>query len=119
MSVTHIDRRAGSKTRHANEGNPLGLDRKEEKLSEYFLPERGELKVKRYELLSILTMIEKGHKNMRLRSRLWRWLKARVGSGPVEANPQPEKGVTVLGVEVGADPVSEAKPAEGRGNESE
>lgn len=98
MPVKHIDRRIGSPAR---EHNPTGLDRREEKLSEYFNPERGELKVKRYELLSILTMIEKGHRNMSWHRRLWRFLTAQKGSGPLEANPQPTEGETVLGVKVG------------------
>lgn len=98
MAVKHIDRRIGSAAR---EHNPTGLDRRKEKLSEYFSPDRGELKVLRYELLAILTMIEKGHRNMRWYNRLWRFLKAPRGSGPVEANPQPEKGETVLGVKLG------------------
>lgn len=97
MTVKHIDRRIGSAARDTN---PTGFNRANEKLSEYFGADRGERKVLRYELLAILTMIEKGHKNMKWYRRLWRFLTSAKGSGPVEANPQPEEGETVLGVKV-------------------
>jgi hypothetical protein len=60
-----------------------------ERMSEYFdferWPEKAERKVTRNELLAVLTQIEKGKQQQRWRSRLWRYLKARVGSGPVHA----------------------------------
>lgn len=110
MSFQHIERRAAR--------NPQGakpFNRAEEKLSEYFAPDRGERKVLRYELLSILTMIEKGKRNLKWYRRLWRFLKAPRGSGPVEANPQPEAGETVLGVKVGPDRALDDEPEAGRG----
>lgn len=60
-----------------------------EKISEYFNTERLTRPVLRGELLAILTQLEKGRVQGTLRSRLWRWLTAKVGSGPVHAVEPP------------------------------
>lgn len=67
------------------------LQPKEERLSEYFEPTRGHRFVKRHELLAILTQYHKAVRQNRWYSKLWRWLTARVGSGPVHAVEPPRR----------------------------
>jgi hypothetical protein len=60
-----------------------------ERISEYFdferWPEKAERKVTRLELLALLTQLEKGREQTRFLSRLWRFLRRPVNSGPVPA----------------------------------
>lgn len=69
-------------------GDALGR-RPPERLSEYFdferWPEKAERKVTRLELSAVLTRHFKLMESMKWYRRLWRWLKAKVGSGPVQA----------------------------------
>lgn len=69
-----------------------------ERLSDYFdfqrFPEKGEKSVKRFELLAILTQLERGKSEQRFRSRLWRFLKRPLGSGPVPATEPTDGEVT-------------------------
>lgn len=54
-----------------------------ERISEYFQTEKLTRPVLRGELLAILTQLEKGRKQGTLRSRIMRFLRAPLGSGPV------------------------------------
>lgn len=71
--------------------------RVQERLSEYFDfkgtdgDEKAKRKVTRIELLAILDALEKGKKYNNWRSRLWRFLKARMGTKGTHAVP-PTKG---------------------------
>ncbi len=62
-----------------------------ERASEYFdfvrWPDKAERKVTRHELLFFLTQIERAREGMTWRSRIVRFLKAPLGSGPVKAAP--------------------------------
>jgi hypothetical protein len=59
---------------------------KGERISEYFdfntWPEKRDLKVKRGELLALMTRQWAVQRETRWYRRLWRWLKAKRGSGP-------------------------------------
>lgn len=61
--------------------------RSTERLSEYFdfrtWPEKADKKVTRQELLAILTRRWMVEREMKWYRRLWRWLLAKKGSGPV------------------------------------
>lgn len=64
--------------------------RRQERVSEYFNfddpidgPEKAQKKVTRIELLAILTQFKKAEEQGRWYRVLWRWLKARRGSGAV------------------------------------
>ncbi len=78
-----IDRRATARDIY---GKP-----KPERASDYFdferSPDKAAMKVTRHELLFFLTQIERARRGMRWYSRLWRFLKAPLGSGPVKAAP--------------------------------
>lgn len=71
-----------------------------ERISEYFdferYPEKTEKHVERIELLAILTQIERGKEEQRWTSRLWRFLKRPLGSGPVPAT-EPTQGEVARG----------------------
>jgi hypothetical protein len=66
-----------------------------ERISDYFdfetWPEKAERKVTRIELLAILTQLERGKKEQRFLSRLWRFVRRPVGDGPVPAT-EPTRG---------------------------
>ena len=77
-----------------------------ETFGEYFdferWPDKATQKVTRNELVVILDRIERARRQNTLRSRLWRWLKARAGSGPVQAvedapHEKPEQSEEVAG----------------------
>lgn len=63
-----------------------------ERLSEYFdftrWPEKATRSVNRTELLALLTRWHMVQRDSRWYRRLWRWLRARAGSGPAIV-PQP------------------------------
>lgn len=65
-----------------------------ERMSEYFdfqrWPEKAEMKVTRNELMAWLTQYARASQQMRWYSRLWRFLRAPIGSGPVKATEAPE-----------------------------
>lgn len=65
-----------------------------ERISEFFEKGKGMLPVRRYELLAILTQLERGREGRRWRSRIWRWLQGKVGSGPISAAVEPKKPET-------------------------
>lgn len=105
--IKHIDKRAGFRP----QAPEPAFNRETETISQYFNPDRAERKVLRYELLAILTQLKKAERNMKWYNRLWRFLRAPLGSGPIEAVPQGE-GMTVKG-----EPAPGREPAEAKGNE--
>lgn len=68
--------------------------RVQERFSEYFdfvrWPEKAERKVTRHELLAILDRRYKVERDMKWYRRLWRFLTAKHGSGPVVVADQPK-----------------------------
>lgn len=68
--------------------------RNPERASEYFdferWPEKAELNVKRNELLFWLTQYGRAQRQLNWYYRLWRFLTAKVGSGPVKAIEEPK-----------------------------
>lgn len=83
----HIEKRSGRR----DLATGALLQPQGERISEYFEAERGNRFVKRHELLAILTQFHKASRQNRWYSKLWRWLTARVGSGPVHAVEPPQK----------------------------
>jgi hypothetical protein len=84
VAPKHVDRR----TSYAD-----ALGRKPpERLSEYFdfqrWPEKAALNVKRIELLAILERDYQMRRQGAWHRVVWRWLRARVGSGPVARVPE-------------------------------
>jgi len=74
---------------------PLGVARREERLSEYFdfarWPEKASYKVTRAELLAMLTRQHRVVIESRWYRRLWRWLVSRRGSASnVVPSPPPQ-----------------------------
>lgn len=71
-----------------------------ERISDYFnfqqFPDKAGLKVTRNELLAILTQLERGKSEQRFLSRLWRFLRRPVNSGPVPAT-EPTAGEVARG----------------------
>ena len=61
-----------------------------ERVSDFFDPARAERFVRRHELLAMLTQYHRATRQNRWWSKLWRWLTARVGSGPVHAVEPPK-----------------------------
>lgn len=60
-----------------------------ERVSEYFADDKGERYVRRFELLALLTHLEKARRQNTAISRFWRWLTAPFGSGGVYAVEPP------------------------------
>lgn len=84
MAVKHIDKRIGSPDRNAT---PRQTGHEGETISTYFdfqrWPEKMVKKVTRAELLAVLDRWHRVNQEQKWYRRLWRWLKAAVGSGPV------------------------------------
>lgn len=73
--VRHIEKRSTTRRAHASL----------ERVSEYFAPQKGDSVVRRFELLAILTQLEKGRRHNTILTRLWRWLRALIGVSDIDA----------------------------------